>query len=174
MSLIVEDGSAKDSAQSYLDVTAVSAYLSARGMTSFTGLASDTLREAAILRGMRWLENRYRSRWKGRRTTNTQSLTWPRYGVKDADGWTIEHDVIPQLVKDALCEAAEREAAEAGSLSPDLERGGQVQSEKDVVGPIESSKTYFAGAPATTTFPAIEDMLRSLIGGSLNGNVTRT
>lgn len=166
MPLIVEDGSGKTDANSYADLTELSAYLTARGMASFTGLASDSAREAATLRAMRWLENHYRQRWQGRRSNQRQALAWPRYNVQDQDGFVIESDEIPQVLKDALAEAAEREAQSAGSLAPDLARGGAVQQEVKKVGPIETSTTYFAHASSTKKFPIIDEMLGTLLCNS--------
>lgn len=174
MALEVEDGSGKSNAESYVSVTDCSTYCTNMGLTAFTGLATDALREAAIRRAMRWIEGRYRTRWNGRRSTIEQALAWPRYGVVDADDFLIEHTVVPQAVKDAVCEAAEREAASAGSLAPDLARGGAVQQESKKVGPIETSTTFFEGAPNTKTFPIIDGMVKHLVAGVMNGKVVRT
>jgi len=170
MALEVEDGTGKSNAESYISVSDCETYLTNRGMTNFTGLATTPLKEAALRRAMRWIEFNFRTQWRGRRAHEGQALAWPRYGVNDQDGWRISHEEIPQALKDATCEAAEREADEAGSLSPDLERGGATKEESSQVGPIKETKVYFDRASNTKRFPIVEAMLEPFVqdmGGSV-------
>lgn len=44
--------------------------------------------------------------WSGFKTTLEQALRWPRGGVIDRDGYSIDNDVIPQFLKDATAELA--------------------------------------------------------------------
>lgn len=168
--IIVEDGSGKADANSYLTASAVVDYLEAQGiLTGFVALA-DANRPGVLLRAMRWLESEYRNRWKGTRADIDQALAWPRVGVQDQDGYTIDADVVPQAVKDAVCLAAERESAGVGTLDPDQERGGMVTQE--TIGPL--SVSYAKGAPAGTTFPAITNLLTGLTRGGVTASVRRT
>jgi hypothetical protein len=42
----------------------------------------------------------------GRKTTQTQTLAWPRVGMRDRDRYPIAADSVPQAVIDAMCEWA--------------------------------------------------------------------
>ena len=46
--------------------------------------------------------------WIGYRVDeqDNQSLRWPRYGVSDVDGYSIDSDIVPQFLKDATAELA--------------------------------------------------------------------
>lgn len=44
--------------------------------------------------------------WKGVKYTETQAMAWPRTGVYDRHGYTIEQTEIPDQVKQAVCEFA--------------------------------------------------------------------
>lgn len=172
MALIVEDGSAKSDAQSYVSAADCVTYLIAVGATAFVALQAGA-QEAAILRAMRFIEGAYREVWKGRRTTIDQALAWPRYGVKDQDGFLIPSTRIPPQLIHAVCEAAEREAT-AGTLEPDLARGGETVNETIKVGPIEESTTYRPDAPRSTTFPAIERLLSAFVFTGMTTKTYRT
>ena len=141
------------------------AYHAARGNTVWAGV--DEEKQAALLKAVQYVDGHYRTRWKGARTNRLQALCWPRTGARDADGWAIDSDEIPQEVKDAVCEAALR--AMTGELAPDLERGGQVQSE--TVGPI--SVTYAPGASATTKYSILDNLLSGLLRSSISGQMVR-
>ena len=43
-------------------------------------------------------------KWKGYKTTSTQSMQWPRKGVIRSDGTTIADDIIPSELKTAVYE----------------------------------------------------------------------
>lgn len=44
--------------------------------------------------------------WNGEAASETQALAWPRSGMKSKNGFDFADDVIPQQVKDAVCELA--------------------------------------------------------------------
>lgn len=45
-------------------------------------------------------------KWSGAPTTTTQALAWPRTGMYDRNGNAIASNVIPQDLKNAICELA--------------------------------------------------------------------
>ncbi len=158
MTLIVEDGSVVENANSYVtleDCTAYHASLGNEGWVDVEGQGE------AILRAMAWLETQP---WRGRKFTYAQPLSWPRVDVA-LDGHSVPDDEVPTAVIRALCEAALIEGETPGALRPALDRGGQVTS-FTLVGVM--SETYASGAPAGTTYPAITGMLRGLTYGSGN------
>lgn len=165
MTLVVEDGSGLETANSYVSLADCNTYHSDRGNSTWTGADAD--KEAAIIRGTQYLESHYRTRWNGVRVSRDQGLAWPRYDVVDPDGWDIDSDEVPQEVVSACCEAALR--ALTTDMQPDLERGGAVKSE--TVGPV--SVTYADGASAKTKFTAIDDLLSGLVRSSSTGRLVR-
>jgi hypothetical protein len=75
--LVVEDGTGLSTANcvySYADATA---YHLARGNAAWAA-ATQTDCEEAIIAGWQYIENKYRTRWKGSRTNREQALAWPR------------------------------------------------------------------------------------------------
>lgn len=161
MVLIVEDGTGKSDAESYVSAANCEAYASSRGLT-FTDNASG---EAALRRATGWLDATYMARWPGVRVHGrNQALQWPRTGAEDIDGNPIGDDEIPAELIDALCEAACREFATSGALSPDVVPAQIVQS-ASVDGAV--SVTYAGEPTAAGMLPiitAVDNILAPLIG----------
>ncbi|PSJ60750.1 DnaT-like ssDNA-binding protein [Pseudaminobacter soli (ex Li et al. 2025)] len=160
---------------SYVDVDAFKTYCERIGY-DVTGKA-DTDLEQALRRGTRGLDGIYGQRFIGSPTSADQALEWPRTGAAWR-GSDIPGDIVPQKVKDAACEAAWRELTVPGSLSPDQERGGRIKRKREKVeGAIDEETEWMDGAPAETTFSAIEGLLSGLItrkaGGTTFGFVAR-
>jgi hypothetical protein len=174
MTVIVEDGSGVAGANSYIGDAEFTAYADAR-LYSY-GADADAI-ASALIRATAWVDATYRGRFPGVRSNATQALQWPRkagsyyYGVFVQDRWTttvsdsegvpIAVDAIPQALKNAVAEAAYREIGSPGSLAPDLERGGAIQSIQ--AGSVEI--VYSGTAPARTTFTAIDGILASILTG---------
>lgn len=155
MALVKENGSQIDGANSFANESDFDAYCDDRGITPASGDV-----EAALVRSTQAIEGMYRGRWSGTKTSSDQALSWPRSGATDEDGNTIDDDQIPAVLVQAVCEGAIRELAKAGKLTPDLPRGGAIQSVQ--AGSV--GVTYSEYAPGTTTFTAIENLLRGLVG----------
>jgi len=176
VTVTVEDGTGVSGANSYLSTADFEAYADAR-LYSY-GANQDAI-ASALIRATAWIDATYRSRWPGVRTFGAmQSLLWPRKAgsnvngsfvpdrwtttVTDAEGIPIATNEIPKVLKDALAEAAYRELNSPGSLAPDLERGGAIQSLQ--AGSVEI--VYSSVAPAGTTFTQIDAILSGLIGAA--------
>ncbi|MFH2112924.1 MAG: DnaT-like ssDNA-binding protein [Spirochaetota bacterium] len=155
MALIIEDGTGRSDAESYVSVADCDTYHVARGNDAWSG--DEAAKEAALREATAFIEDRYRGLWRGQRRLKVQRLQWPRHGVVDQDGFTIDHDIVPIEVKDALCEAALR--ATQGDLTPDLDRGGQIKRQK--VDVIETE--YRDSAPVGRTYPEIEGKIMCLL-----------
>lgn len=166
-------------ADSYASLEEANAYFTARGNATWTG--TDEAKETALRRGTAYLDNVYRTKWRGRRSTETQALAWPRidgvrgwgYPLLDLDGFDIQSDSVPAQVKNAAIEAALITLSGA-ALEPTLERGGQIKSISKGVGPLNKSVTYMDGAPSVDRYTAIEGLLRGLVTGTpgaSSGNV---
>lgn len=180
--MIVEDGTAKADADSYVSEDDFDTYCDDRGITPATGDA-----EAALIRATQWIDATYGARFPGYRLKGReQALQWPRADAYDRSGYPsgrdqygnlialnslIPSDEVPVEIVNATCEAALRELTELGSLAPDLDRGGQIKElHAGSVG-----LTYGSNAPATTTFQIIDRILANLIGmpSSISGTAVR-
>ena len=152
--LTVETGSNVTGANSFISLDDADTYFENRGDTTWSA-ASDGSKEEALVRAVDYMDS---LRWKGYRTNETQPLCWPRSGVKDKDGYSIDIDDIPQAVKDAQCEAAKRELT-SGTLQPDIDAGGQPIMEKvDVI-----TVQYAKGARSRKEFTKVLEKLKGLI-----------
>lgn len=167
MSLIVEDGTGKADAESYISVADASAYHTARNNTAWAALSTDTLREAALRKATEYMVNAYRSRWQGTRKTEDQALCWPRYSVV-VEGYLVDDASVPEIVKRACAELALK--ASAADLAPDLTQGVV----REQVGPI--AVEYDRTSPQATRYAAIEAMLRPFLksGGGCSVSLVRT
>lgn len=157
MAFVVEDGTGKADATSYVSIADADAYFTDRGTPAAWTAADTTEKEQALVKGTQWLDAHYR--WNGDIASTTQALGWPRLYAEDRWERTIDDDVVPQAVKDACCEAAVR------SMAADLEADEtQKVSEEEVVGAVRVK--YEDGAPAGTRYPLIDQILRGLATSS--------
>lgn len=142
MALIVEDGTGKPDADSYVTLAEADAYCAKLGHVKWTG--TDTDKEAALVRACQYVDTWYR--FKGERLMSVQALEWPRTAATG----------IPPRLKDAQCEAALR--ALTGDLYKDSD--GRVVTAK-TIGPIKTEYTQVA----TARFPVIDALVRGLVVG---------
>jgi hypothetical protein len=170
MSLIVEDGTGKANAESFISVADATAYHLARGNSAWAALASDTVREQNLRKATDYMEQIYRSMWAGYKRTTSQALCWPRYEVPIKDAVALAYyasDAVPVIVANACAELALR--AIRGPLAPDL---GQTVKRKKV-GPIDIE--YADYSTATKRYRAIDQMLLPFLSGTggMNMKVVR-
>ena len=164
--LIVEDGSIVADANSYVTYDYALAYHALRGNSAWAA-GSEINQQYAIIRATQAVDSIYKGKWKGTPTEyGTQELEWPRSGVT-VGSTSIDDDVIPAAIKKAVCEAALRELAEANSMTPDLDRGGEIKRVKADTVEVE----YMDGANSTTTFTAIDGLLADLVTGTSASNI---
>ena len=155
MALIVEDGTGRADAESYCSVAEAAAYFTKRGRADDWDGVLD--KEAALRSATDYLEQVYRGRWLGVRTTTAQALDWPRSGVPwlDSPLGSRPDDEVPRELKNACAELAIR----AGS-SPLMEDQGR-ETASESVGPI--SVTYREGSQRQQSYPAATTWLSSLV-----------
>lgn len=156
MVLVVEDGTGKADAESYISVADAETRLGLLGDTTFTAKTTAE-KETALRIATEYLEGMFRSRWKGMRLNSTQALSWPRYDAI-VDGWYIDSDEVPTAVANATADLALKSLTE--TLAPDLERG--VIREK--VGPLETE--YDRASPQAKRFRAVNMALAPFLKGS--------
>lgn len=174
MALTVETGAGLADADSYAALETINAYATSRGLTFvITGGTNEADAEAAARRGTVWLDATYRGRYPGRKANGrSQALEWPRINAYDRQvpPEYLESDEIPQEIIDACCEAAIREKASPGSLSPDVTPGAIVKRER-VEGAVEVEYAS-QGASVASQRPistVIDDILGSLLGPRSSG-----
>ncbi len=91
-------------ANSYATLVEADAYHATRlHNAAWTG-ADDSIKEAALIWATRTIDDNMF--WKGVRSTEDQSLEWPRQSVVDEDGYVIGFDIVPIRVKNAQAEQA--------------------------------------------------------------------
>ena len=174
MSLIVEDGTGKTNAESYISAADATTYHANRGNAAWAALASDTIREQLLRQATDYMLEVYRLRWSGNRATTVQALDWPRFNVPMRDGpsasgglWTSYYplNTVPPAVINACAELALRAAS--GPLIPDLTQA--VKSEK--VGALEI--VYQDYSTATKTYRAIDNLLSPVLAAQGGVRVMR-
>lgn len=146
MAIIVEDGTGKADANSYISEAELTTYATDRGIT-ITGTNS-----ALLYQAMDYVEQQL---FIGDKLTKAQALQWPRYNAF-IDGYAVPTNEVPQLLKDAVAEAALAVDAGNNPLSP-IERA--VKREKLDSLEIE----YMDNAASDTINLAVSNKLAKLI-----------
>lgn len=155
MAFIVEDGTIVVDANAFAAVAFVDAYFADRAIAAWTGVQA--VKEAAIIKATDYINNRFL--FKGDKVDDDQALEFPRM-VCDVDIG------MPIKLQKATAEYALR--ALSGPLAPDPtvdERGLQVVSKMEKVGPLEESTTYSESksVKAFKPYPAADILLRELV-----------
>lgn len=144
-------------------------YGTTEGLTAYAGQVGTPLpagaAQPALVRATRYIDGRYGSRFTGKRAGGyAQSLAWPRSGARTREGFAIPADVVPDAVVSATYEAALRELAAPGSLSPDFVAGQQVTKEKVDVIEVTYADASSLGADAIRpVVTIIDEMLADLL-----------
>jgi hypothetical protein len=177
MALELEDGTGKANAETYAAIAVINDYAVKRGLLfNVTGDPAIVLAEAAARRATAWLDGEYRSRFPGRkRNGRAQALEWPRSDAVDSSGDEIADDELPAEIVAATCEAAIRELAVPGSLSPDV-TPGKIKTRVRVEGAVDV--TYAEGgvygqAPTLLAVEGIIEPLLSGVGGGASVDLLR-
>jgi len=162
MALIVEDGTGKPNAESYISEDDATAYHEKRGNADAWDAIDN--KEAALINATEFMGQKYRMIWAGVRAKVDQALDWPRYDVPRVDGpggYGAYPDYysfteVPVEVGRACAELALRTAD--GPLMVDLDRAIQTET----IGPL--STTYFSADGQQKRFSAVDSILAPLIG----------
>jgi len=165
MALIVEDGTGKPDAESYVSVADAGTYAAARGLTFPVSTAPEiALAEQALRRATELLDAKYGPRFAGTWAVDGQALAWPRLYASYRLS-PISETTIPVQVIAATVQAAVRELAAPGSLSPDVTTGQIVKRER-VEGAVEVEYAVGSAGVASQTpvVSIIDGILAPLIG----------
>lgn len=106
MSLIVEDGTGMPDAESYVSVSEADMYHTKMANTVWTESSDVAKKEAMLRRAVRYLDGAYGVRTNGDPKNVDQALIFPQVGATYMDGREVPEDSVPQVWKDAQCEAA--------------------------------------------------------------------
>ena len=170
---VIEDGTGKSNANSYLSDTDADTYFDNHGApATWTGAAA--VKQAALRMATQYLDAVYITRWRGRRVyPDIQALDWPRVSVEDEDGYYVDSAVLPQQLKDACAELAHRHITESGGLLPDVAApGSTVTKEMTKVGPITISEEYSGAKGQFKRYILVERILADLVNPS--GRLSRS
>lgn len=173
MSLIVEDGTGKSDAESYISVADADTYHSNRGNTAWASLLT-AVKEQSLRKATDYMGQTYRLRYKGTRTSGTQALDFPRQFVEREDYqyatlngaqmiggyFYYPADEVPNEIKYACAELALR--ASSTTLNDDLTQG--VVREKVDVLEVEYDK-YSSQKPR---YPMIDGLIAPFLEFSSN------
>lgn len=88
MSIVVEDGTIMDlgspTPNSYASIADFTTYATLRGLTDIAE-SDDEQKTVALIKGVDYMQQKYRLLWKGSRVRGFQPLDWPRRGVSVPD-----------------------------------------------------------------------------------------
>ncbi len=162
MALVVEDGTGKTDADSYLSVADADTYHAAHsGSTDWSG-ASEADKEKGLRLATQYLDAKYNGRWRGYKNDSTQALAWPRgWGVDDED-YAIDDASVPWQLENATAELALK-VVEGDTLLVDVSKPAAISSKSIKAGPIAKSVTYLGGLTAQKKYSMVDMLLVPLI-----------
>lgn len=169
MAFVVEDGTGLATANAYISVVEGRNYWLDVGITfpnpdSIATAAFPVTMQAAIVAASRYMETRFKNRFKGYREFPAtedpvfagQGLSWPRIEVYDREGYVLTG--VPKGIKNACAEYMRR--ALAAELAPDPEGQSNVIREK-----IAVLETEFlpAAIPKFKPYPTADALIAEFI-----------
>lgn len=160
MTIVVEDGTGLDDAESYIAVIDADEYHLARGNDDWDE-GDESEKEAVLRIATAYIDGYYRDKWPGLRTNGrSQALEWPRMNAYDTETNLISSDEIPIEVINATAEAALRELKSRGSLLPEGVPADRIIEK--TIGPLRFK--YDDRGSSVPRFSTIDNILSSLIG----------
>jgi hypothetical protein len=141
-------------------------YHTARGV-DVSAYDDDAAIEAKLLVASEWLDNTYRSLFKGWKvgTRDVQDREWPRNSVYDNEGNAVSSASVPVEVDNATYEAALRELQSSGTLTKDF-----IPNKYKRVAIAGSVSVDYAGSSQSsdvqTQLTIVSQILDPLLGGN--------
>jgi hypothetical protein len=160
MTIMVEDGTGVQGAESYASVAFADAYFTARShlaiATTWAAVGTTTAKkEGALREATAYLDAEFGPRYRGTRAGRVQGLLWPRTGALGDEGYSLP--ALPLELQQAAAELAGR--AISAPLADDEARGGDIKRMK--AGSVEIE--YAQGAKLGTTYGIVSKMLIPLL-----------
>jgi len=164
MSLVVEDGTGKSDAQSYLSVVDFKSYCTARGI-SISAYADPAI-ESGLINATEYIEIRWGESLKGSMEfQDTQALLFPRLSIYDSEGRALTG--IPQRLERATAEYTLISLAQSLMPNPTIETSGKILiEESDETGPIKETKKYQSGYLTTRPYPKADALMACFVVGA--------
>ncbi len=165
MSFVVEDGTGKTDATSYVSLADADAYWVDRGNATWAA-ATNADKQIALISATEYLDARYM--WSsGVKWSTGQALAWPRGGAYDRFGYGIDDDVVPEPVKAACCQLAVR------ALSDDL-MDDQSQRLQQVKVDNAFEATFAPSSDPGTHYTIVDALLYGLVSSSATVDLVRS
>lgn len=153
------------SGDSYLSVADADTYHNDRNRSDWSGL-SQSDKEAALRRATTFLDQGFQ--WKGNLSDKDNNHAWPRKGVEDDEGRSIDSSTIPQRILDACAELAYIDAVES-ELLPVTESG---TTQRVKAGEVELE--YSGGGGSGKSLARINRLVSGLAVSATGTSVTRS
>jgi len=161
MSLIVEDGSIVEDAESYIGVDDADVEIANRGGNTQWDSLTITQKEVQLRLATEYMDNNYC--FIGYLVSGLQELAWPRGGTK------FDDDVIPKVVKraTAVLAAESIDLPLYTSLGSSSTTGAQIKKTKDKLDVLETEVEYFQGdgGNSQTSFVEVGSILKPVLVG---------
>lgn len=166
MAIIVEDGTGKPDANSFVSVDEFKEYAEARGVDS--GKYNDAAISSNLLLGAEYI-TALEPKFQGFRSNVEQGLAFPRVNVS-YNGQSVSPVSVPRAVKLAQMSAA-MSAIEGLKLFPTADAA---PIKEDTIGPITTIyDTSVWQAGTITELPAVSALLKLYMNGPLTFSVRR-
>jgi len=160
--LIVEDGTVIDDANSYASVAEADAYfLIDSNFAAPWDAYTDAEKEALLGWSTRILDQRVD--WSGSKYDTESALRWPRINTYDADNVRVPYTVVPTAVKHALFELVKY------SVTTDPTTTQEVTSISKLVADVVEIE--YQPNTSQTTFPPIINQILGKLGRFRTGTV---
>jgi len=159
---IVEDGSGKTDANSFVTVAEADQYVEDHGADATWTAANQATKEEALRLGTQYVDLKFGGRFVGTKARRDNALCWPRYSAVDEDGYAVLSTEIPPAVRHAAVEAALRRLA-GDELLGAIANPGELAAESVSVGPISESLQYVGGRSQVPYYPKIAGLLRRVL-----------
>ncbi len=148
----------------YIDIVFADAYHAKYTNDSSVWTSSSAgEKEAAIVQATQFIDLEYERLMKGKRSVAGQDLAYPRVGVRDLDGYSVDSTTVPLPAQQATAEVAIRVRIDPTLLMPDESSTGTVAKTSIKVGPISESITYTAGNQDKAVRAKVNAILRPLL-----------
>lgn len=158
--MIVENGTGLTNANSFVSVDYADDYFSARNVTQWASL-TDHEKEVLLIKATDYVNASYK--FRGKKSTQAQALSFPRINCIDNDGYKVEG--VPNNLKDAVCEASI--LLNGGEeLFQKAESNGAVTSEH--IGSISFTYDTSKKEKNVSLYDSLNTRLKGLIIGSSN------
>jgi hypothetical protein len=161
MALIVEDGTGKSDAESYVSVADAIAWITKYYPTNDFLSKTTEEQEAYCRQSTQYLDQKYGGRWVGDKNSKEQALDWPRKNAV-VDGYAVETDELPRDLEIGTFEAIIPFVAGDDPLAPQ-ETPGIITEESATIGPISETTKYSGGKSNYKRYPKVDTAVRAII-----------